>query len=135
MNGLEKGLAVTVVRSAKARIFLYQPVPLFRSVKRILEFGSDLFKGVLELGFPISQNGFFSGLTDGLDLDRQLCVWCGAHVAGYSLEALGGLMHLGQVVGVSIACSVWVTHGRPSSTISEYKRPATNFFEFPPRDG
>lgn len=99
MNGLEKGLAVTVVRSAKARIFLYQPVPLFRSVKRILEFGSDLFKGVLELGFPISQNGFFSGLTDGLDLDRQLCVWCGAHVAGYPLRGLGRPHALGSGCG------------------------------------
>ncbi len=73
MNGLEKSLAVKVVRSTKARIFLYQRVPLFRSVKNILEFGSGLFKGVLKLGFPISRNGSLSGLADGLDLDRQLC--------------------------------------------------------------
>ena len=100
MNGLEKSLAVTVVRSAKAGIFLYQRVLLFRFVNHILEFGPGLFKGVLKLGFPISRNGSLSGLADGRDFDRQLCEWFCAHVAGYRLETVGGLMNLGQVVGV-----------------------------------
>lgn len=48
-------------------------LPLFRSFENILEFCSGLLKGVLKLGFPVGQNGFLSGLADGLDLDRQLC--------------------------------------------------------------
>ena len=68
-----KSLAVKVVRSTKARIVLSQRFSLFRSVKNILEFGSGLLKGVLKLGFPVSQNGSLSGLADGLDLHRQLC--------------------------------------------------------------
>jgi hypothetical protein len=68
-----KSFAVKVVRSTKARIVLYQRFPLFRSVKNILEFGSGLFKGVLKLGFPVSQNVSLSLLVDGLDLHRQLC--------------------------------------------------------------